>query len=241
MTTDIFCNDGNKTILVEGMYLHPPRYGMQHCIDVHIKPLLQLLKGNIRVLNIGFGTGWTASALIEECIKKNCSLEITGLEKNKEVYEQRFKTKPKIESHKYVTGEKHDSIKINIIIGDATKIMETLKEFDAIILDGWNEKKSPELYTEKFLKKCFTTLKKGGAITINTGSWNVKENAIKAGFKVETIKHGEYESLVGLKELRETAERTPQQFLKFLPLTARTTEEVLLFRSYSSLPHQLYS
>ncbi|MBI4140118.1 hypothetical protein HY483_04105 [Candidatus Woesearchaeota archaeon] len=199
MTTDILCNDGNKTILIEEMYLHPPRYGMQHCINVHIKPLTPLLKGNVQVLVIGFGAGWTAAALIEECIKKKCLLELTGLEKNKEVYEQRFKIKPKIESHKYITGEKHDSIKISVTIGDATKMIETLKEFDAIILDGWNELKTPELYSEDFLKKCYDSLTKKGIITINTGSWNVKENAIRAGFKVETLKHGEYESLVGRK------------------------------------------
>jgi len=191
------CVDGSKTVLVDGMFLVPPSIGAKHCIDVHVTPILSLLKGNVRILDIGFGAGWTASALLDECQKKNCIVEIVGVEKSAEVYSSRKNLIAPFVSHKSI----RDGVSnVRIIIDDATKIVGTLGMFDSILLDGWNEQKTPNLYSEDFLKKCFSILKNGGAITVNTGSWNVEENLIKAGLKVETIQHQYIESLVGWKK-----------------------------------------
>ena len=191
------CVDGSKTVLVDGMFLVPPSIGANHCVDTHVTPILSLLKGNIRVLDIGFGAGWTASALIDECEKRSCTIEIVGIEKSAEVYASRNNLIAPFVSHKNI---RDDDSKIKVHIADATKITDTLGTFDIILLDGWNEHKTPELYSEEFLKKCFEALKKGGAITVNTGSWNVKENMIKAGFIVETLQHKYVQSLVGRKK-----------------------------------------
>lgn len=187
------CVDGSKTVVVDGLFLVPPIIGAKHCVDVHVTPIVDLLKGNIRVLDIGFGAGWTASALLDECDKRNCRAEIVGVEKNVEVYNIR----KELVSPFKKCGENNS---VKIIIDDAVKKIDTLGMFDIILLDGWNEIKTPELYSEEFLKKCYTILKKGGTITVNTGSWSVKENLVKAGFQAETVKHKYYESLVGRKE-----------------------------------------
>lgn len=186
------CVDGSKTVVVDGMFLVPPSIGAKHCIDVHVTPIVDLLKENIRVLDIGFGAGWTASALLDECEKRNCTVEIVGVEKSAEVCAMKEKL-----FSPFKKNTQNSSVKV--IIDDATKIITTLGTFDIILLDGWNEIKTPELYSEEFLKKCFTILKKGGAITVNTGSWNVKDNMIKAGFTVETLQHKYVQSLVGKK------------------------------------------
>ncbi len=195
----VICSDGSMTMLIDDMFLHPPKYGAHHSVDVHVTPIASLLSGNVRVLDIGFGTGWTVAALIDECIRRNCTLDLIGIEKSKEVYEQRLTLHPPFDAHKYVRGEQREGLHVNVIIDDATNIITTLGTFNIILLDGWNEHKTPELYSEDFLKKCYDALKQNGAITVNTGSWNVKDNLVKAGFKVETIAHKEYESLVGRK------------------------------------------
>ncbi len=95
---------------------------------------------------------------------KNCRTNVRGI-------------KPTIFNNK--------NIKINVLIGDATKIIKKIdRSFDAVFLDPFSPPKNPELWTLEFFKDIKERMNLTARLATYSCASLIRKNLNKAGFKV---------------------------------------------------------
>ncbi len=153
-----------------------------------------------KILDIGFGIGYTCAATIEEFFENNGkNLELVSLEKDAAVLKEVANLNPKLKYFDAVktaaknlefigstAEDKTAELKIKIIIGDATQTIKKLPDdyFDVVFADGFAPAKNPELWTLGFFNEVAKKIKKDGILTTYSYARSVRENLSAAGFLV---------------------------------------------------------
>ena len=189
-----------KVLTKDGSYtLYHPKYRQHfHSLDgasseaqeKFIKPsrVLELLANekSVKVLDIGFGLGGNAIALLEdaESLSKG-NLEIISLEKDKKTVEIAAALKPENEILNACGEVLYWSGKVStlkIFTGDARETISNVKEqFDAVFLDPFSSDVNPELWTFDFIKQLVGLLKSSGIILTYSSAFPVCGAFLKAG------------------------------------------------------------
>ncbi len=162
----------------------------KYAIPCKIKELAQ--KGNLKILDICFGIGYNSAAAIDTALEANpnCQIEIIALEYDPEIINKIQEVNPPIKNYKIIKNLIKNknlnlkNIKINLILGDARETIKQLKEnsFDAIFLDPFSPKTSPEMWNTNFLKEIYRVIKENKILATYTCARMVRENLKQAGF-----------------------------------------------------------
>jgi len=196
-----FSDDGSHTLYVPELDEHYHSiYGARtESIHVFIKNGLNFSqKQNIKILEIGFGTG--LNALLTALQKGDKRIEYHSLEK--------FPLNTKLEKSLIYSPEQTDLETSlfndihNAPWNELTEIIPGFKllkleadlltidlqdTYDLIFFDAFGPDVQPELWTGEILKKIFNSMNKGGILTTYSAKGAVRRAMQSAGFMVERL------------------------------------------------------
>ena len=164
----------------------------KYSIPCQIKELAQ--KGTIKILDICFGIGYNSAAAIDTALEANpnCQIEIIALEYDPEIINKIQEVNPPIKNYSLFKKlknleSKEKNISLKILLGDARETIKQLKDnyFDAIFLDPFSPKTSPEMWNTNFLKEIYRVIKENKILATYTCARMVRENLKQAGFSYD--------------------------------------------------------
>ncbi len=215
----ITTEDGSHSLFDEELNetYHSTRGARGESMHVFIREGLEhWLSGNqaeeIRILEIGLGTGLNAFLTAQFVDQNNQKIHFTSLEPvpiEKEIYQNlNFH---KSEEEKELLLKIHESDwEIELDLTPSFRLHKTKSKledfttsnsFQIIYFDAFAPSKQPEVWSLENLKKCYSLLEKGGVLTTYCAQGQFKRNLVEAGFKVETLQGamGKKEMVRGLK------------------------------------------
>jgi len=193
-------------------------------------------RGNLRILDIGFGLGYNIVAALQAArsARRDCEIEIISLEKAV-LHSPELKVlelPPEFEYYYGLVKEmagRHDfqeeGIRLTLIEGDARKKIKEIKApFDAVFLDPFSPRKNPELWTVEFFRQILERMTETAILATYSAATPVRCGLKEAGLRIGpgpgdamkrggtiATKNGEIAALSGkeTKRLEISPERTP--------------------------------
>ncbi|WP_299705700.1 tRNA (5-methylaminomethyl-2-thiouridine)(34)-methyltransferase MnmD [uncultured Pontibacter sp.] len=213
--------DGSNTLYVPELneHYHSVHGALQESQHVFIKHGLEHvlnLRKDIKILEVGFGTGLNAILTYPFALAQKAFIQYDTLEKfplGIDVVEQLHFDKvilnPELqevfmELHKAPWNEPVDVIPYFTL----QKIHETLEEFvapqayyDLIYFDAFAPEKQPELWSDEMFAKLYKATRPGGVLVTYCAKGSFKRSLRAAGFEVEALPGppGKREMTRGLK------------------------------------------
>ena len=213
----ILTEDGSHTLYVPEINesYHSIHGAIQESLHVFVEAgLNHCVKNNIRVLEVGFGTG--LNAFLTCLASKNKHIDYVGIEKNP------------------LPEECRKSLNYGNFYGDAADIFEKIHaaewgppfpitanftlcklqgdflslplpdKYDVIFYDAFSPEKQPELWTETAFQKLFNHSSNGGIATTYCAKGAVRRAMQAAGYTVERLAgfNGKREMLRMIKEVQ---------------------------------------
>lgn len=192
--------DGSHTLFVPAMaeHYHSVNGAVQESLHVFIDAgLRQVQKEEIRILEIGFGTGLNAFLTLRERRGKVVyhSVELYPLEpaytdalnygevvwpERKELFEALHRApwnRP---------AEITDGFILHKIAGDS-RIVPLPREIDLIYFDAFAPEKQPEMWTPEFFGKLYASAAPGGVLVTYCAKGEVRRGLQAAGFGMERL------------------------------------------------------
>lgn len=161
----------------------------------------------IKVLEIGLGTGLNAFLTAQFAKKRNQRIHFTSLEPfpiEKDIYENLnfYQSEDErgilLKIHSCEWGGGINLSKNFNFFKTQSKLEEFASDelFDIIYFDAFAPSKQPEVWSLENIQKCFDLLEKGGILTTYCAQGQFKRNLKEAGFEVETL-----QGAMGKKEM----------------------------------------
>ena len=158
-------------------------------------------KGDCKIFEMGYGTGLNAYLSYLESQKHNNRTYYTSLElfplSVKEIaclnYDKFFKTQQEIltfESFSKIEWEIGQDLSenFNLLIKKLDfKKLEEIKKYDIIFYDAFGYHAQPELWSMKYIQKCYDMLFSGGIWISYCAKGSVRRALEKSGFEVERL------------------------------------------------------
>lgn len=197
--------DGSKTIsLPEWNEQYHSKFGaIKEAYHVFIKNGLDKMRlsEEIRILEIGFGTGLNCFITFLEAKKNNLNIEYTGVEAYpvdfNEIEKLNYVVELNAEDDRYVFNKMHtlSNDKKNLLTQDFSFIkknmfFEDIKDsnlYHLIYFDAFGARVQPELWTLKIFKKMYRALKQNGILVTYSAKGSVRRAIQEAGFDVERL------------------------------------------------------
>ena len=197
--------DGSKTIsLPEWNEQYHSKFGaINEAYHVFIKNGLDKMRlaEEIRILEIGFGTGLNCFITFLEAKKNNLNIEYTGVEAYpvdfNEIEKLNYVVELNAEDDRYVFNKMHtlSNDKKNLLTQDFSFIkknmfFEDIKDsnlYHLIYFDAFGARVQPELWTLKIFKKMYRALKQNGILVTYSAKGSVRRAMQEAGFDVERL------------------------------------------------------
>ncbi|MEW6525280.1 MAG: MnmC family methyltransferase [Spirochaetota bacterium] len=191
----------NTITIVDETYneaMHSLSGAYHEALYMHVIPSRVLSKkGQIYVLDIGFGLGYNVLALCAEALKQNHTVfyTIISLEKNTDILSAMEFVRFNDERDaiydllkKSARGEKviTDYFSHSVLYGDARQLLGILpvNYFDAVFHDPFSPAKNPELWTVDFFQKLFPLCRDECIVTTYSAAVHIRTAMKKAGFIV---------------------------------------------------------
>ncbi|MEO9869780.1 tRNA (5-methylaminomethyl-2-thiouridine)(34)-methyltransferase MnmC2 [Ekhidna sp.] len=215
----ITTEDGSHSLFNEELNetYHSTRGARGESMHVFIKEGLEFwLSQNqaeeIKILEVGLGTGLNAFLTAQFAEEKNQKIQFTSLEPfpiRKEIYEdlnfhQSDEEKDLLLNIHESDWEKELDLMPTFKLHKTTTKLEhfnTSQLFHIIYFDAFAPSKQPEVWSLGNLKKCYSLLEEGGILTTYCAQGQFKRNLAEVGFKVETLQGamGKKEMVRGIK------------------------------------------
>ncbi|WP_420576503.1 tRNA (5-methylaminomethyl-2-thiouridine)(34)-methyltransferase MnmD [Ekhidna sp.] len=215
----ITTEDGSHSLFDEELNetYHSTRGARGESLHVFIKEglehwLSQNQADEIRIVEVGLGTGLNAFLTAQFAEQQNQKIHFTSLEpfpiekeifENLNYYESEDERQLLMEIHE-TEWEKEVEISKNFKLHKtATKLerFSTSTPFNIVYFDAFAPSKQPEVWSLENLKKCNSLLQNGGVLTTYSAQGQFKRNLAEAGFEVETLQGamGKKEMVRGIK------------------------------------------
>lgn len=200
--------DGSTTIYIEGWdeHYHSKHGAVQEAYHVFIRMGLDLaletIKGDLRIMEIGFGTGLNAYITLLESRSKQVDIEYTGVEAYP-VAEDEWRSLNYPQALKAKAEEKELFHRLHRIpweeVGEITPGFTLIKRkqyfdqiddqgaFDLIYFDAFGARVQPELWEESIFRRMFHALSPGGILVTYAAKGSVRRAMIAVGFLVEKL------------------------------------------------------
>ncbi|WP_299826301.1 tRNA (5-methylaminomethyl-2-thiouridine)(34)-methyltransferase MnmD [uncultured Pontibacter sp.] len=199
--------DGSNTLFVPELneHYHSVHGALQESLHVFIKHGLEHVtsfKKDVKILEIGFGTGLNAILTYPVALAKKAFIQYDTLEKfplqNEVVNQLQFDRailNPELHDvflrmHQTPWNEPVDLIPYFTL----QKIHETLEEFvapqsyyDLVYFDAFAPEKQPELWSEEMFTKLYNATRPGGVLVTYCAKGSFKRSLKAAGFEVEAL------------------------------------------------------
>ena len=199
----ISTEDGSKTIFVKSLNesYHSSFGAINESSHIFIQNGLQYLAGeNLKVLEIGFGTGLNAYLSLQNALNTSKKVSYLGIEKYplvREEWEALNYTEIQKEIHSGEFEMLHRSAwdtwtRINNYF-DFYKICADLRDFrwdgtfDLVYFDAFSPNVQPGLWSSEIFHKLYSYLEPGGILLTYSSRGMVKQNLIAAGFKISRL------------------------------------------------------
>lgn len=170
-------------------------------------------KGQIDILDIGFGLGYNVAVAIKEAIKvnKNVKINIISIEKDKTVFEKikklnipeslkdvySFLLSGYFKTHKIENAEfpvyfaQDENITLTVILGEGRDILKTLSKselkFDAVFYDAFSPKVNTEMWTVDIFKVVKSLMEEEAVLATYSASLAVRKGLVEARFKIGLV------------------------------------------------------
>ncbi|WP_370088187.1 tRNA (5-methylaminomethyl-2-thiouridine)(34)-methyltransferase MnmD [Ekhidna sp.] len=215
----ITTEDGSHSLYDEELNetYHSTRGARGESMHVFIKEGLEYWlnhnqKEEVKILEIGLGTGLNAFLTAQFAEEQNQKIHFTSLEPypiGEEIYTNlnfHKSDEEKILLMKIHEAEWEKDVEIsqNFELHKSTLKLEDFSTptfFNLIYFDAFAPSKQPEVWSLENLKKCYSLLEKGGVLTTYCAQGQFKRNLAEAGFEVETLQGamGKKEMVRGIK------------------------------------------
>jgi tRNA U34 5-methylaminomethyl-2-thiouridine-forming methyltransferase MnmC len=195
--------DGSHSIYVQAFdeHYHSVHGALTESQHVFIEAgFKQLKKSQIRILEMGFGTGLNAFLTFIEANKSDIAIHYTGIEKYplERIITDSLNYESIIDPDwKGILNLIHDSqwqkevlIKPGFILKKIQCDMHEMAEvdeFDLVYFDAFAPEKQPELWTEDLFNHIFQSMRSNSILTTYSSKGTVRCNLEAAGFRVEKI------------------------------------------------------
>jgi len=215
----IITADGSTTIHIPQWkeQYHSKHGAIQEAYHVFIKNGLETHKAlKLNILEIGFGTGLNCFISLLESVKRNLTIDYTGVEaypiEEDEILQLNYVSELETRNlaHKFeeihlFPWDKKKQILPNFYLTKRQQFINNIDDvenFDIIYFDAFGARVQPELWTAEIFKKMYLALKKGGVLVTYSAKGSVRRAMQSVGFKVSKLPGppGKREMLHALKE-----------------------------------------
>jgi len=204
MERKIFITEDGSTSIhlpeIDEQY-HSKHGAIQEAYHVFIKYGLDLFKDEVEILEIGFGTGLNCFITYLESLKRNLTIDYTGVEAypvlTDEIKQLNYVTELNAKAHQQIFNKLHQSEwEKEIIINDDFKLKKQKKDFknindkntyNLIYFDAFGAKVQPELWTEDIFELMYEALQKNGVLVTYSAKGSVRRAMQAVGFTVERL------------------------------------------------------
>ena len=194
--------DGSTSIKIPewNEQYHSIHGAVQEAYHVFIKSGLEYqTKKDISILEIGFGTGLNCFITYLEALKKNRTIDYTGIEaypisenEHKQLnFVELLKAKEKSVIFDKIFTSKWEEKVVLTSTFYLTKRLLKFQEindkdlYDLIYFDAFGARVQPELWTASIFQKMFDALKNNGVLVTYSAKGSVRRAMIEVGFNVE--------------------------------------------------------
>jgi tRNA U34 5-methylaminomethyl-2-thiouridine-forming methyltransferase MnmC len=169
--------------------------GLQHFFEINNKK-------NIRVLEVGFGTGLNALLSYLYCTTEKKSLNYISCEpfplSNDLIQQLNYPDQLNINQEEYKFYlELHTQKKVNVLSNNISIKMDVItipfqkvvftEKVDVIFFDAFAPSKQPEMWFPEVFLNCYDLLEESGFLVTYCAKGEVKRTLKSVGFKVETL------------------------------------------------------
>jgi len=196
--------DGSKTIQIEDWdEQYHSKYGaIQEAYHVFIKYGLNLFQdANIKLLEIGFGTGLNALITLKEMENRGLIIDYVGVEAYpvamEEVVQLEYCSQLNAEAYQSHFEHIHTSdwgkpisITSSFTLEKQQKDFKSIndvEEFNLVYFDAFGARVQPELWTEDIFLKMYTALQDKGVLVTYAAKGSVRRALQAVGFTVERL------------------------------------------------------
>ncbi len=197
-------SDGSKTINLEDWneHYHSTHGAVNEACHVFIDHGLAVCQQReIRILEVGFGTGLNALITLHEAQKNNLVIQYTGVEaypvSMEEVVELNYARELGLERLEQAYREMHlgnwdhpfrltPEFTLTKQKKDFSQISDE-QAYDLIYFDAFGPRVQPELWTESMFAKMFNALKSKGVLVTYSAKGSVRRAMQAVGFTVERL------------------------------------------------------
>jgi len=199
--------DGSHTLFVPGLgeHYHSVFGALAESRHIFLEAGLKHIHkyfDNIRILEIGFGTGLNALLTFIEIINSRCSILYTAIE----LYPLQEEVYSKLNYDELINHPEareiflrlHQSAwnqavkqtpgfilhKMSISLQEYQPVEDA---FDLVYFDAFGPEIQPEMWTEEVFEKMAFSLKKDGILVTYSTKGTVKRNLVNAGFRIEKL------------------------------------------------------
>jgi tRNA U34 5-methylaminomethyl-2-thiouridine-forming methyltransferase MnmC len=217
-THTIQTNDGSNTLFTERFkaYYHSLHGAVQESEHVFIQSGLEQIElKEIRVFEMGLGTGLNAALTAEYAQRHDLRVQYTAIEafplKEEDLSEMNFLAYMKNEHNSDILTRIHQSdwekwqelspsFSVKKLEADILSI-ELTETYDLFYFDAFAPAAQPELWSTEVFKKLFDSANRSAVITTYCCKGQVKRNMIEAGWDVERLEGppGKRHMLRGIK------------------------------------------
>ncbi|MBK7129778.1 MAG: tRNA (5-methylaminomethyl-2-thiouridine)(34)-methyltransferase MnmD [Crocinitomicaceae bacterium] len=202
----IVTDDNSKSIYVESLNetYHSTHGALQEAQHVFIEHGLKStqLKKNVKIFEMGFGTGLNAILTIIYCLENNLPLYYIGVEKYPlsqiEIEQVNSTHLPELKKfsalYKLIHASPYNQdveLAPNIILkkihADVRSIELPLNFFTLIYYDAFGPKIQPDLWSAELMKKMYESLASQGKLVTYCAQGQFRRNLKEAGFMVERL------------------------------------------------------
>ncbi len=198
--------DGSKTIQIEDWneQYHSIHGAVQEAYHVFIKSgfwQVEEKEHQVRILEMGFGTGLNALITMHEAEKRDVSVEYVGIERYPVSLDEAFQLEyPKMlkwsgseamyrKMHE-VSWENTHQLTPNFSLEKCQKDFFEVNQsslFNLVYFDAFGARVQPELWTAALFEKMFRALKPNGILVTYSAKGSVRRALQEVGFVVERL------------------------------------------------------
>ena len=175
---------------------------LEESLKKFLIPSHLLFKPNkeVKILEVGFGLGYNFTVSVVHLLRNSPNTEIHYVAFEKEInpligelslpepYGD-FYERLKEQLLKGRTLIEIDSVRLEILLGDARRKVRALKEtFDAVYHDAFSPRRNPELWTFEFFRELKRLLRKDGWLVTYSTALPVRRALKEVGFKIFNTK-----------------------------------------------------
>ncbi|RDY60921.1 tRNA (5-methylaminomethyl-2-thiouridine)(34)-methyltransferase MnmD [Flagellimonas nanhaiensis] len=196
--------DGSKTIQIEDWneQYHSKHGAMQEAYHVFIEHGLRLFTSeDIKILEIGFGTGLNAIITLLEAKKMGLKVNYVGVEAYpvslKEVEELDYCSQLDLANCAELLGKMHGSPwEADVEIAEGFKLKKEKKDFreidyenlfNLVYFDAFGARVQPDLWTEEMFAIMYHAMKENGILVTYAAKGSVRRALQTIGFAVERL------------------------------------------------------